>query len=270
MPRIIDTATGPRRLGWRPPVPKPEHALMTAFRAPSGWVGPEKVDNRGRMLPMVNQGAIGDCTGQSVREAMEFLQHPKPGEARVKFSALFAYDMARMREGTPLEEDPGASIADAWMAARDVGVATEAAWSSDNPEVRMVIPPDEPAMEDAAKHRVTLGYSIPGWEETLASIAQRCIVNLGISLPAYVDSPEFASLGVLRYVRAGEQIVGGHSVNALGYNAHKVIDGQAGAILVSFHWGQGIGTEGGYVWVGRKYYDNAMVQDAHSPRAAMV
>ena len=126
------------RLNWRPD--KPDHRDVK-FVAPQHLKLaplPKIVDLRLLQSPVVNQGDIGSCTGNSIAGALEFLELKELFEKDTmapevfgldfeRLARLFIYYNERRIEGT-VDRDAGAEIRDGMKAISHFGVCRETVW----------------------------------------------------------------------------------------------------------------------------------------------
>ncbi|MDE3097334.1 MAG: C1 family peptidase [Chloroflexota bacterium] len=264
-PRVIGgwrkSALPPRRLLDEPPT--------SAIRSHS--------DLRGRMPPVMDQGSTGDCTAHAALEVREHLilraaiatddasKLAALAAHGARFSRLYQYARTRQREGTPLADDSGASVADAFAVLEDAGACPAATWSDDDAETRFALDPGGAADIEAHRHRVVLGFALPSLRALRASLSEGFPVGFGFAVPANMMSEACAATGIVKPPAEGEEMQGGHAVTACGHDDAMVIDGVKGAILAMNHWSVSWG-QAGFFWLPYGFFDGGLAEDAHTAR----
>lgn len=177
---------------------------------------PPRVDLRDRCSPVGDQQELGACTafavGRGLRECLQRIR----GEAPTPLSPLFLYyETRRLRNS--LSRDSGATVTDAMNALAGAGVATEAAWPYD-PNAFAEAPPAS-AYEAAIGWRLTSGVRLSGLEDMRKALAHGQPVAFGMRIYSYFR--DLGADGELPMPQAGDVMVGGHAVLAVGYDDRR-------------------------------------------------
>ena len=233
------TAPTPRKIkryGWVPDLPDARDHLYAA--PPQALVGlPPKVDLRDRCPKEVyDQGQLGSCTANAIGAAVEFVLLKQKAPDFMP-SRLFVYYNERAIEGT-VDTDSGAQIRDGIKSVAKQGVCPEAEWSYDI--TRFTDKPPQQCYADAQAHRVA------GYQRISRVLSQfkGCLFNgfpfvFGFTVYESFEGHEVARTGIVPMPAAGEKVLGGHAVLAVGY------DDAEQRFLVRNSWGDAWGM-GGY------------------------
>jgi C1A family cysteine protease len=221
--------------GWIPDLPDARDYLYAAplVRFPKGL--PPAVDLRSECPPVYDQGQLGSCTANAIAAAIEFDQG-KQGSTEFVPSRLFIYYNERMMEGT-VNQDAGAQIRDGIKSVAQLGAPPETDWPYDIGKFSQQ-PPDQ-AFQDAKKDIVS---SYAGVAQTLNQM-QGCLAAgypfvFGFTVYESFESQAVASTGMVPMPSAGEAVLGGHAVLAVGY------DDSTRNFIVRNSWGPGWGARG--------------------------
>lgn len=278
MSRHVPDGHGVKRhlagLRFSPPVP-PDHRAALAVPDDT-YLAPSFVDlTLFDQLPIVDQGGIGDCTGQATARVVE-AKHLAVAKVRVKLSAMFGYSMTRLEEGTPLTEDSGCMIPHALQGLVKRGLCREELWPTLDNGVQLELEPDDVAKKDALDHQGVLWFHAPNHRTIVASLAQGFGLSVGITCFENMMSEQCANDGLIRYPEKGEKDVGGHNFVIRGWDAGIKIGDEVGAYLVDNSWGEGWGCKGpssstrGRCWVPKRYADAGLLSEAMTVRAVEV
>ena len=202
-----------RRLNWRPDVPDARDHLY-APKAVSPAKLPMRVDLRAKCSPVEDQGSLGSCTGNAIAGAIELLQI-KAGAPVTDISRLFIYYCEREYLGE-INEDSGAYIRDGIKAIRDTGAASEKTWPYNIG--RFKTRPSDEAYADAARRKFKSYQRITTLGRMLQCLAEGFPFVFGFSVYEDFMSDRVARTGQARMPRAGEEMLGGHAVLAVGYS----------------------------------------------------
>lgn len=163
-------------------------------------------------VPVVDQGALGSCTGNGIAGALTYLQL-KEGKPLAYPSRLFIYYNEREMEGT-IDQDAGAEIRDGIKSVTQQGFCPETDWPYDID--RFTVKPSDHAYAEAVKDLVTVyqrvlvrTYSI------MQALASGYPVIFGISV---YDSFMSSRDGNIPMPSATEAVAGGHCMIAVGYD----------------------------------------------------
>ena len=219
---------------------------------------PTATFNRHWVLYIKDQGDTGSCTGQRTAAQLSWLRFRYRQEG-INFSAMFAYDMERMLEGTPLDEDAGANPRSGCRVIAKYGLCLE----SQMPYVdkQYMVPPTQAQIQDALPYQ-GCGYhrlrNLSDLKHCMASLPgfPGYTSSFGFDVPESFESDEVAKTGLLPMPRPDENMVGGHDMHAVDYDDSIWCPNapSPGAVLCQNSWGEdwgcdpGIGKRG-FVWV---------------------
>lgn len=236
MRRFLD----PTRVG---PAPLRLTAAAAAMPLPSS------IDFRDTCGPIIDQGAVGDCTACSLAGMLQGLR-ARAGKPFVAFDVPAIYYEERAMEGDPMS-DRGAAIPDGLEVLRTIGAAP--ASDGPPPDVLETTPPSDVEMADAQVYRiaawqaialVAAGTAPQVLVPLLEVLARRIPVEAGIVVPVDLED---ASGGFVRMPTRGEERVGGHAVVFVGYRDDASAPG-GGWIVFRNSWGVRWGDSGhGYL-----------------------
>jgi C1A family cysteine protease len=224
---------------------------------------PAAVDLRAKMAPIQDQGHIGACTGFA-GSGLAMFRARQHGD-NTPLSPGFIYLMDLKSEGN-LGQDAGATITTA------VNVLKQYGDSADTLHPYLAVPdhddatklakylsglPSAAAMQDAATRRITSATSVKDIIGFKDAIAQGKPVIFGIRVYKSFESPDAAKTGIIPVPAAGEPLLGGHAILAVGYDDAKQ------QVIFRNSWSTGWGDKGyGYMPYG--YFKKSLVSDAWS------
>ncbi len=242
-----------RKYNWIPDLPdfRDHYYSVTYLRG-----APTKVDLRAHCPPIVNQGQIGICTGNALAGAFGFLEMKELGAKNgpeifipgnyEPASRLFIYYNERAIEGT-VDQDAGARIRDGVKVLTKTGVCREAAWKY---QANLLTKRPTPgAYKEASDHCITEYLRVTSLAQMKSSLAEGYPVVFGFTVYESFESAQVAKTGVMPMPAAGEKVMGGHAVLAVGY------DDEAKGIIVRNSWGADWGMKGYFV-MPYAYIDN--------------
>lgn len=253
-----------RRYDWRPD--KPDHrdfkyALHMLKATPSPAL-PTSADLRPYCSPVVDQGDIGSCTGNSIAGALEFMELR---EMRFKaagselfnptkfasFSRLFIYYNERVIEGT-VDQDAGAEIRDGIKVIATVGACRESVWQYSDSLV--YTKPTTAAYTEAAQHKVGTYYRISDLTSMKHCLSSGYPFVFGFTVYDNFESDETAATGILTMPGPNDTVIGGHAVLCVGYDDAKQ------QVIVRNSWGPDWGDKG-YFYMPYAYISNTDLAD---------
>lgn len=221
--------------GWVRDLPDARDYLYAAplNRFPQGL--PPSVDLRSECPPVYDQGQLGSCTANAIAGAIEFDQK-KQGSTEFTPSRLFIYYNERVIEGS-VSQDGGAQIRDGIKSVGTLGAPPETDWPYDI--AKFAAAPPAQAFDDAKQDLVSTYSRVA---QVLPQL-QGCLASgfpfvFGFSVYDAFESPEVASTGIVPMPKAGEQVLGGHAVMAVGYDDTKRV------FIVRNSWGNTWGMRG--------------------------
>jgi len=232
------------RFGWVRDLPDQRDHL---YAAPPQYLSalPSQVDLRPQCPPIYDQGQIGSCTANAIGAAHEFNQMKQKLAAPSPFapSRLFIYYNERAIEHTT-GSDSGAQIRDGMKSIAKQGVCREdPTW----PYSAAPFPPNKLLTKkpSAAAYKEALKYQAIQYQRVPQVLSQMkgCLAAgypfvFGFTVYESFESQQVASNGVVPMPPAGEQVLGGHAVLAVGY------DDSQQRFIVRNSWGTGWGDKG--------------------------
>ena len=220
--------------GWMPDLPDARDHL---YAAPPEFLTalPPQVDLRGQCPAVYDQGQLGSCTANAIGGAFEFdLLRQKAADFMP--SRLFIYYNERVMENT-VNSDAGAQIRDGIKSVAKQGVCPESELPYDI--AQFAVQPLAQCYTDALNHRVTSYQRVA----RLLNQLKGCLAHgnpfvFGITVYESFESDQVATTGEVPMPAAGEQVLGGHAVMAVGY------DDSQQRFTVRNSWGSGWGMAG--------------------------
>ncbi|WP_113718406.1 C1 family peptidase [Arthrobacter dokdonensis] len=223
------------RYGWVPDLPDQRDFHFAATAAVQASL-PPAVDLTPQCPPVYDQGQLGSCTGNGVAGVLQF-DALKEGLADTSApSRLFIYYNERVIEGT-VKSDSGAQIRDGIKSVAKTGVCDESLWPYD---IAKFAAKPTAACYKAAKSQRAIVYSRVG--QTLSQL-KGCLASgypvvFGFTVYDSFESDEVAKTGTVPMPAAGEAVLGGHCVVAVGY------DDADQRFTIRNSWGEGWGKAG--------------------------
>jgi C1A family cysteine protease len=245
-------------------------AMLTKVGAVGAAKGavPTSVDLRQWCSPIENQDKLSSCTAHAGVGMVEYFERRAFGK-HVDASRLFLYKVTRnMLHWTG---DTGAFLRSTMGALTLFGVPPEEYWP-----YRMADVGKEPpafCYAFAQNYQAITFYRLDPPDATSAQVLKQIRANLAAGLPlmfgftVYSSIEQAASTGQIPYPTAGEKVIGGHAVMAVGYDDSMKIKSAEpggaetkGALLVRNSWGAGWGSEG-YGWLPYEYVLKGLAED---------
>ncbi len=198
--------------GWIPDLPDQRDILYTSVR-PVVAAPPDTVDLRSLCSTVEDQGSLGSCTAQALVGALEYLER-KDNVPFADLSRLFVYYNERVIEHT-VRTDAGAMLRDGIKTLAKSGVCMESRW----PYVvtRFARKPTPACYREALDHQVTSYQRLLTLEEMLSCLAEGFPFVFGFTVYESFLTPAVEKSGVVNMPGAGERVLGGHAVLAVGY-----------------------------------------------------
>lgn len=197
-----------------------------------------------------DQGQLGSCGPNSVAEVLEH----QLGDQR---SRLFLYWFTRATEGDILD-DGGVVISDLVHVAQTMGVPLETLWPYDVALFQAA--PPIASILDAAQRRVHRADIVVDLDHMLYEIARGQAVTFGFGVPASMQEPECALTGVVPVPSASDPVIGGHCVNAIGFDRTR------GMVQATCHYGEDFGDRG-CIWLPFAHFTGGNASDMTAIRA---
>jgi C1A family cysteine protease len=223
-----------KKYGWKRDLPDYRDRLMAARLM---MTLPDRIDLRGQMPAVYDQGELGSCTANAIAAALEFdLMKEVPAYAPFVPSRLFIYYNERAIEGT-VDQDSGAEIRDGCKSVGSVGVCPEIQWPYEI--ANFALKPEQVCFDEARRDLAANYYRVVQSESALRTcLAQGYPFVFGFTVYDGFESDQVAASGVLNMPSSSEQVVGGHAVLCVGY------DEPARRFIVRNSWGEDWGLKG--------------------------
>lgn len=174
---------------------------------------------RENMPPPYDQGDLGSCTGNGIARVLQF-DRIKQGLENWTPSRLFIYYFERQEEGT-VKQDSGAQIRDGIKAVASFGAPPESLWPYDVSQFTDM--PNTAVLTEAKKHPAVLYGRLDNSKLAIQqSIAGGFPIVFGFTVFNSFESEAVARTGKVSMPKAGEQMIGGHCVVIVGYDASGV------------------------------------------------
>ena len=247
-----------RKYAWIPDLPDGRDHLF-AMRALPHAASLVSVDLRktAKVPPIVDQGELGSCTGNSSAFAVGFdLMNNHAGKAQLfeQPSRLFIYYNGRSIEGTT-KQDAGAQIRDVIKGIAQYGVPFETDW----PYIisKFATKPVAKAYTDGLQFKAISYQRLDNSNKAalVNCLAQGYPFVFGFTVYDSFESDAVAKSGVVPMPNLKkEKVLGGHAVCAVGY------DVASDRFIVANSWGTGWGQKGFFTIPGA-YLTNTNLAD---------
>jgi C1A family cysteine protease len=220
------------------------------------------VDLREWCSPIEDQGDLGSCTANAGVGLLEYYERRACGH-HLDGSRLFLYKATRNLLGWSGET--GAYLRTTMKAMALFGVPAEQYWKYNI----AAFDTEPPAFCYAfAQNYQSLKYYRLDPPDSSPSEVLGCIRKyLAAGLPSMFGftvyssfPPVGAGTGDIPLPQPGESVLGGHAVDAVGYDNAKKIGDNKGALLIRNSWGTAWG-EDGYGWLPYKYVEVGLAED---------
>jgi C1A family cysteine protease len=228
-----------KKYGWVPDLPDHRDLVWAPKKSARGLLPklPSHVDLRtsGFEPEIYDQSALGSCTANGVGGVFEYTQK-RLGYVDYVPGRLFIYYEERRVIDT-LGYDSGAFIRDGLRVVNKLGAPHESLWPYDIS--RFTSQPPQSSYDDALNHQATAYMTVDNKREfdVKQAIAAGLPVVFGFTVFPWFESPD--ADGFCRPV-AGQGILGGHCVVAVGYFRLKNV----WWAIIRNSWGIGFGQSG--------------------------
>jgi hypothetical protein len=186
-------------------------------------------------------GAEGSVVGEALATAME-MQIKRTLHQGIKISARHIYYAARQLEGSA-GVDAGARIETAIKVLEKQGTVEDDIWPYKAGEYATKPPV---AVASAARWQITQVKPLHSLEEIMKALASDGPVVAGIELYQEAMSNQTAKTGVIQFPKKKSQLIGGHAVVLIAYDAQKK------QFKFANNWGAGWGDQG-YGYISEQY-----------------
>ena len=223
---------------------------------------PAAVDLRQWCSPIEDQGDLGSCTANAGVGLLEYYERRACGD-HLDASRLFLYKATRDLLGWT--GDQGAYLRTTMKAMALFGVPPEQYW-----KYNIAAFDNEPpafCYAFAQNYQALKYYRLDPPDSSPSEVLSCIKTYLAAGLPSmfgftvYSSFPRVgAGTGDIPFPQPGENVLGGHAVDAVGYDNARKIGKDKGALLIRNSWGTAWG-ENGYGWLPYKYVEVGLVDD---------
>jgi C1A family cysteine protease len=235
---------------------------------PSKAALPTSVDLRAWCSSIENQGQLGSCTAHAGIGIVEYFERRAFGKY-IDASRLFLYKVTRNLLNST--GDTGAFLRTTMEAMILFGVPPEEYWKYDVSKFD-----EEPSAflyAFAQSYQAISYYRLDPPGTAKDALLRQIKTDLAAGLPSMFGFTVYSSIsqadttGKIPYPTSGEKVLGGHAIDAVGYddkmkikNTNSGAQETTGALLIRNSWGTGWGS-GGYGWLPYEYVMKGLAVD---------
>jgi C1A family cysteine protease len=243
------------KFGWIPQQEdKRDYTINFSLLPGKAAVLPASVDLRPGCNVVDDQLSLGSCTANAAKGIMDYMEK-KQGHAFLNGSRLYTYYQTRVKiEGSPANQDTGCTIRGTMQSLVTYGMCLEATW----PYVisKYSIAPTAAMLAEGANYQALFYALLDPSNTPTSTILSNAKNMLAAGYPfefgfrVYSSYTQVGANGLWPYPKAGEQLMGGHAVDAAGYNdtIRCPNTNGAGAFLCRNSWSANWGMAG-YFWL---------------------
>lgn len=223
---------------------------------------PAEVDLRRWCSPIEDQGSLGSCTANAGVALLEYYQRRAFGK-HLDGSRLFLYKATRNLLGWT--GDTGAYLRTTMKAMVLFGVPPEQHW----PYVIADYEQEPPAFcyAFAQNYKTIRFYRHDPPSASTTQVLESVKRHLAAGLPSMFGFSVYSSMpglgertGEIPFPKAGDALLGGHAVLAVGYEDARRVGRDRGALLIRNSWGRAWGDDG-YGWLPYRYVEAGLAVD---------
>jgi C1A family cysteine protease len=230
---------------------------------------PTSVDLRAWCSPIEDQDGIGSCTAHAGVGLVEYFEKRSFGRY-INASRLFLYKVTR--DLLQLVGDTGAYLRTTMGAMRLFGVPPEEYW----PYIvaKFDVEPSSFLYSYAQNYQAIQYYRLDPYGTPKDVLLNRIKTCITAGLPSMFGFTVYNSIyqakttGKIPYPTHNEAVLGGHAVDAVGYDDGMKIKNTnlggvetTGALLIRNSWGTTWGPNGGYLWLPYDYVLKGLAVD---------
>lgn len=239
-----------RNYGWKPDLPDfRDHKFKVEHLSPIQSV---YLSNKYKLPVVYDQKNLGACTSNSLAFSIHFdllNKHDQKVIAPWIPSRLFIYYNERLLEGT-VDQDAGAEIRDGIKTLATYGVCSEDAWQYNQDQFATKPSTYAYALAQAVKAIKYESLDNTNKQILVNALLQGFPIAFGMTVYESFESDEVSNTGVVPMPGSNEQVLGGHALSIVGYNANT------DRFVVRNSWGSTWGLKG-YCSIPADYICNA-------------